>query len=292
MSDIIQGQEKFADFFNQFPNSYVLIGGVACKLYLTQAGVTSRATKDFDVVLVYNKIADSQDFSKLFYEFVQEAGYSVDWTKENHFQHYRFQKANNKSYPEQIELLSRADIIASYMEQSRHMPIPTPEDLSNLSAIVLDEDYYSLVQQNYIQVGGLNIASPECLVILKAHAWLNNLHDKEQGYYCNTQDIKKHKTDTIRLIYAIDPENSKVKYPSNAVIINDMLEYFQKIAADRIEVGHIVKDSTFTKSEFLDKVQHIFFSNTASNYPEIESSIEMVRTQEEIQAKKKKTKTR
>lgn len=292
MSDLIQGQEKFTDFFSQFPNSYVLIGGVACKLCLAQAGVTSRATKDFDVVLVYDKIAQSQNFSKSFYDFVRKAGYSIDRTRGNDFQHYRFQKAADKSYPEQIELLSRADIILDYMEQSRHMPIPTPADLSNLSAIVLDEDYYSMVQKNYIQINKLNIASPECLVILKAHAWLNNLHEKEQGHHCNTQDITKHKTDTVRLIYAIDPEDSKVEYPPNTAIINDMLEYFRRISTDRIEVGHIVKDTTFTKSEFLSKIQQIFFSNAASDSPEIEKSIQTVRAQEEAKTKKKKTKTR
>lgn len=292
MDSIIQGQEKFADFFNQFPNSYVLIGGVACKLYLAHTGVASRATKDFDVILVYDKIAESQSFSKLFYKFVQDAGYIIDRTKKNGFQHYRFQNAQDKQYPEQIELLSHADIIMDYIEQSRHMPIPTPEDLSNLSAIVLDEDYYRLVQQNHIKIKELNIASPECLVVLKAHAWLNNLHEKEKGNHCNTKDIKKHKTDTIRLIYAIRPATSKIQYPSNTAILKDMLEYFRRIAADRIEVGHIVNDSTFTKSECLSKIKQIFFSNTASIYPEIDNSIQKIRIEEETKAQKKRSKTR
>jgi hypothetical protein len=47
----IQGLDKFSEYFKGFEDRYTLIGGVACYLNLTQAGIDFRATKDLDIVL-------------------------------------------------------------------------------------------------------------------------------------------------------------------------------------------------------------------------------------------------
>lgn len=48
---MVEGLERFKDHFKEFTEQYVLIGGAACDLYMEDAGLFFRATKDLDIVL-------------------------------------------------------------------------------------------------------------------------------------------------------------------------------------------------------------------------------------------------
>lgn len=66
----IQGLDKFSEYFKGFEDRYTLIGGVACYLNLTQAGIDFRATKDLDIVLSAEAI--DTEFVQKFWDFVKE----------------------------------------------------------------------------------------------------------------------------------------------------------------------------------------------------------------------------
>ena len=46
----INGLNKFRDFFKEYNNNYVLIGGTACAIIFDEIGEDFRATKDLDIV--------------------------------------------------------------------------------------------------------------------------------------------------------------------------------------------------------------------------------------------------
>lgn len=54
----INGLNKFREFFAQYENNYVLIGGTACAIIFDEIGEDFRATKDLDIVLIVENIND------------------------------------------------------------------------------------------------------------------------------------------------------------------------------------------------------------------------------------------
>jgi hypothetical protein len=49
---MVVGLDVFRAYFGDFPDQYVIIGGTACDVVLTAEGLTPRATKDIDIILV------------------------------------------------------------------------------------------------------------------------------------------------------------------------------------------------------------------------------------------------
>ena len=71
---MVKGLEVFQEHFRNFADRYVLIGGAACDIAMTGAGLPFRATKDLDIVL-YVEAMDAA-FARAFWEFVRAGGYS------------------------------------------------------------------------------------------------------------------------------------------------------------------------------------------------------------------------
>jgi hypothetical protein len=72
---MVKGLEVFREHFRNFADRYVLIGGAACDIAMTGAGLPFRATKDLDIVL-YVEALDAA-FVRAFWEFVRAGGYEV-----------------------------------------------------------------------------------------------------------------------------------------------------------------------------------------------------------------------
>lgn len=49
---MVQGIKNFKHWFAGFEEQYVIIGGVACELLMSEAELQFRTTKDIDIVLV------------------------------------------------------------------------------------------------------------------------------------------------------------------------------------------------------------------------------------------------
>ncbi len=63
---MVYGLDKFKEYFGDFTDQYVFIGGVACDILLRDAGASFRGTKDLDIVLVIEALNVS--FGKKFWE--------------------------------------------------------------------------------------------------------------------------------------------------------------------------------------------------------------------------------
>lgn len=53
---MIKGIDNFIKWFKGYEEHYVIIGGTACDLLMTNNGLNFRATKDIDMVLIVEQI--------------------------------------------------------------------------------------------------------------------------------------------------------------------------------------------------------------------------------------------
>ena len=52
-------------------------------------------------------------------------------------------------------------------------PLPIDDEISSLSAILLNEAYYELLKAGQMMVDDIPVLSPTCLIPFKAKAWLD-----------------------------------------------------------------------------------------------------------------------
>ncbi|MGV6830572.1 MAG: hypothetical protein ACWA5P_03295 [bacterium] len=195
---MIQGIEKFREFFEGFENDYVIIGGLATAMVMNDLGFVFRATKDVDLVVLST---DNEAFLKRILLFIDEAGYQTKQRTKSDTKHnlFRFCDSDDKSYPEQLELFAIHGEDSSIITDNHIIPIETPEFYDYLSAILLDRDYYNLLKQHTTNVDGLHVATAEVLIPLKIHAHLNFI-DSVHNYN------GKHLKDVVRLCTTLDGE--------------------------------------------------------------------------------------
>lgn len=142
----MRGIDKFKERFTGHDGEYVLIGGGACDLLFGEAGQDFRATKDLDLVLLVEAL--TPEFGQIFWDFVKEGGYENRQKSSGKPQFYRFSKPEDPAFPAMLELFARTDVDLRDAE-SGLMPIHIDDEVSSLSAILLDEEYYQpLDRQN------------------------------------------------------------------------------------------------------------------------------------------------
>lgn len=201
---MVKGLSVFADHFVGYGDQYIIIGATACSLALELRDLEFRITKDIDMVLIVEAL--STDFVRAFWDFIREGGYHNRKKSSGSPQFYRFDNPSDPNYPQMIELFSRKPDILGEGYNGHLGPIPVEEELSSLSAILLDEDYYSLIQTGRYDLDGLSCLKPEYLIVLKAKAWLDLKQQKLNGVDIDSRDISKHKNDVLRLYQIIEPD--------------------------------------------------------------------------------------
>lgn len=201
---MVKGLDYFREYFKDFQDSYTLIGGVACDLAMAEAGIDFRATKDLDIVLC-TEVLDSAFVAK-FWEFVKEGGYEHKEKSTGDKQFYRFNKPSNPEFPFMLELFSRKPDELVLEGDSELTPIPVDEDVSSLSAILLDDDYYQCIEDGRLIIDGVSILGPEYILPFKAKAWLDLSNRKAAGEAVDSKQIKKHRNDVFRVFVLLSPE--------------------------------------------------------------------------------------
>lgn len=229
---MVGGLDRFRDHFLSFTDRYVLIGGAACDLIMDAAGLAFRATKDLDIVLTIEAV--DAEFQRSFWEFVTAGRYQIRETMSGRPQYFRFLRPESTGYPVMLELFSRVPDAVVVAEGSHLTPIPGDAEVSSLSAILLDDDYYAWIQAGRREIDRVSVVGPEHLVPLKARAWLDLTARREAGATVDGRDIKKHRNDVFRLYQVIDPE--LVIEPS-APIIRDMHAFLDRMSREQIDLG-------------------------------------------------------
>lgn len=212
---MVRGIEKFQYHFREFTDKYVIIGGTACDIAMNELDLKFRATKDIDIVLCLETI-DTQ-FVIAFWDFIRAGGYKNRQKSSNLNIFYRFDSPEDPDFPVMIELFSRIPDAIAYTNSGHLTPIPMDEEVSSLSAILLDDAYYHFITSGKIVINNLSIAKPEFIIPLKARAWLDLTDRRKQSVNVDSRDIKKHKNDVFRL-FSIVNLDTKIQIPEKISI--------------------------------------------------------------------------
>ena len=200
---MVRGLDLFKKYFADYSDQYVLIGGVACSLAMAEAGIDFRATSDLDIVLIVE--AQTDEFVKAFWGFIRSGEYDYKQKSTKKPQFYRFHSPRKENYPKMLELFSRKPDMLDLKGEAHLTPIPVDEDLSSLSAILIDDEYYDFVRSGMVAVDGLSFVKAEHLIPLKIRAWLDLSERRKTDEKIDSRDIKKHRNDLFRLFQVIEP---------------------------------------------------------------------------------------
>ncbi len=204
---MVRGLDLWREHCADFADAYVLIGGVACQLAMERLGGTFRATQDLDIVLCLEHLDPA--FIRALWGFIRAGGYQTHARDDGHRRVYRFHKPADDRYPTMLELFSRHPDGLDINGESLLTPLPMSDDLSSLSAILLDDDYYALIQAGRRVDDHISYLAPEYLIPLKARAWLDLSARRDAGERVDSSAIKKHRNDCVRLA-AIIPGNTRI----------------------------------------------------------------------------------
>lgn len=224
---MVRGLNIFSQWFKNCSDQYVLIGGTAATLTMQEFGLPFRGTKDLDVVLHLEALRP--EFGEIFWRFIDTGGYEIKQHSNGNPRLYRFQKPKEDDFPWMVELFSRLPEGIALFDDSRLTPIPMAEGISDMSAILLDGDYYDFVISGRKTQEGLTWITEDRLIPLKALAWLNLTQSSKAGSSVRPGDIRKHLDDVVNLSSLLNPQSRIALAPR---ISADLREFISIISID------------------------------------------------------------
>lgn len=255
---MVKGLKKFQEHFHGHEQSFVVIGGVACHEWFAAQGFRFRGTKDIDVVLILE--AASAPFFLRFWEFIRLGNYKACHKASGDRIYYRFSDPSPIDYPVMVELFSRKPVDIELYAGQNIVPISVDNDISSLSAILMDDSYYNIVMQLRDIVDGLPVVSLPGLLVLKARAWLDLTRRRDAGEKVNGRDIDKHRNDVFRLASLLQVDKNLSLPPS----ISDDLRLFLRTFSDNVSEWQAISDAlkasniTLKKEDLLLGIQEYF----------------------------------
>ena len=174
-------------------------------------------------------------------------------------QSYRFIKPKTDNFPLQIELFSRVPDLIEVPEGAHLTPVPVGEDLSSLSAILLDDNYYHYATSHTIILDNIHFVDKDAIVILKAIAYINNSNRKVKGEQVRSEDISKHKNDIFRIVSTFTGD---IKFEIPGTIKNDLRIFLNMVGEDGLGTAGLSKelglDQEITFDEFASQLKSTF----------------------------------
>lgn len=227
---IVAGLSQFEKVFSPYRDSFVIIGGAACRAVLSDGPVTPRKTVDIDMVLVLERLDHS--FISTFWSFIKAGGYRCAKRKDSKgnpkYVLYSF-VGGQGDFPSQVELLSRPIDGLGKPEDHHIEAVDIDEDYSHLSAIILDSDYYDYLIAHTELKGELRYASADSLICLKVLAYLNLKREKEAGKHVNDYDYKKHRRDVMMAAASLTVGE---KYKVSVQLKNAITDFIEAVSED------------------------------------------------------------
>lgn len=251
---MVRGLEDFRDWFSPFRDHYALIGGTACDLLLEEAGLSFRATKDLDVVVLVDSV--EPEFARLFWEYIHRGGYTRKAKSSGKPRAYRFEEPSDAAVPHMIELFAR--VPETFETERTHidtvpLPVDDPE-VSSLSAIILDDEYFSFLRTGVTERKGVPLVDASHLIVLKTLAWSNLREKKAVGERIDSNQIKKHRNDIFRLFPVLNPGQTIL---ISRKILDDMersLTLLREEAIAMVEMGI----RTMTQEAVIKELEKIY----------------------------------
>ena len=231
---MVTGFESFRTHFQGYEDCYTIIGGTACDILMGEAALPFRATHDIDMILlIENRF---EEFAPVFWRYVKAGDYKCGWRNSELPHFYRFTEPQFPNYPKMIELFSKRPDFQLEHPEIHLTPLPVSEEISSLSAIMLNDDYYQLMLNGRRTVEGISVLSAEYLIAFKAKAWLDLTARKHAGEHVNERDLKKHKNDVFRLFPIVDPQ-ARIGVPPSVAV--DLTQFITAMADEKIDLRAI-----------------------------------------------------
>jgi hypothetical protein len=220
---------------------------------MEEAGLEFRATKDLDVVLLIEAL--DRTFGETFWRFVADGGYRVRQSASRGVpERYRFRDPERDDFPSMVELFSRRPI-ADVPPSAGHLTLlPLDDDLSSLSAILLDDEYYAFVRDGSRERDGLRWVEADRLIPLKASAWLDLRDRKARGEAVDGKTIRKHAADIVRLSQLLRPDQ---RTPAVDRITEDLERFCREVRKEGSVDPRAYGVST-SLEEVLERVSRLF----------------------------------
>lgn len=249
---MVAGIDSFKEWFKSSEEQYAIIGGTACDILMTEEGLDFRATKDIDLVLIIEAV--DTNFGKKFWDYVKRAGYEHCNKSSGMLQFYRFSHPISNQYPAMIELFTRKLDAIQLPKDAVLTPLPMDDNISSLSAILLDNDYYEFLKQGKVVVDGVTVLDAAYLIPFKARAWMDLTDRKVAGEHVDSKNIKKHKNDVFRLTELIDP-TAKIVAPQG--VYADMQEFVQRMKNENVDIKQL-RVVGRTKEKILEELKGMY----------------------------------
>ena len=246
---MVRGIESFRTKFMDYTDCYTVIGGAACDILMSEEDLSFRATKDIDMILLLED--RYQEFAKDFWEYIKEGGYRCGWRNSKDVHFYRFTDPM-PGYPVQIELFSRLPDYHLSVE-SGIIPIHIDDDVSSLSVILLNDDFYDFMMQGRRTVDGISVLDASYLIPFKIYAWIDLSYRKARGEHVNEKDFKKHKYDVFRLLEIITADES--------IEVSGMVKESIGIFLDRIQEEELSLAQiglSISKEQGIQQIQNLY----------------------------------
>ena len=232
---MVIGFESFRTHFAGYEDCYAIIGGTACDILMSEAALDFRATRDIDMILlIENRF---EEFAPIFWSYINAGGYKCGWRNSDIPHFYRFTEPQTPNYPKIIELFSKRPDFQMNHPEVHLTPLPVSEDISSLSAIMLNDDYYNLMLSGRKAVDGISVLGAEYLSAFKAKAWLDLSQRKAEGGHVNEKDLKKHKNDVFRLFAIVDPQARIVVSDAVGKDLRDFIGAMEREPVDLRSLG-------------------------------------------------------
>lgn len=229
---MVKGMESFRDKFAGYEDCYTVIGGAACDVLMTENNTGFRATKDIDMIILLED--RYKEFASIFWEYIKEGGYKCGWKNSEDAHFYRFTDPK-AGYPIMIELFSRMPDYHLEVEQGI-IPIHIDDDISSLSAILLNDDFYQFMLAGRVTVSGISVLRSEYLIPFKMYAWLDLKKRKAAGEHVNERDLKKHKYDVFRLLQIVVEETT---VDTEGIVAEAVEEFMKEIQGEVLPLAQL-----------------------------------------------------
>ena len=135
-----------------------------------------------------------------------------------------------------IKLFSRPQSNVVLQPDTHLMPLHIDDEVSSLSAILLNDDYYHFLLDGRTVTDGISILDAEHIIPLKMRAWLDLKSKKAEGIHVNARDIKKHRLDVFRLFQLVR-ENRRIPVPQS--IMEDITRFIAQMRQEDIRLTDI-----------------------------------------------------
>lgn len=197
------GFDHFCNYLTGLESLYVIIGGGAASILMEDEGLEFRATKDVDLVV----LGRSEELNTRILAYVKEGEYKIKEATDGSPRYYRFREPNQKNCPVLIEIFARNELNLELREGQYIIPIKD-DSAEKLSAILLDDEYFEIIQNNLIKSeSGIPLINALANICLKARAHRELFDRKATGdKTVDEKVVQKHLKDIWRLATVLTGE--------------------------------------------------------------------------------------